>query len=108
MAYLRYYYGGTGIVRKGLDLYQETGQLAHAMLADVLRFAKGAGTVPPPEVMNEICVSAIKVYREGVFAKGFDEFSGEVELEMQRQAALAEGLARAWTLIRLPYVLENF
>lgn len=107
-AYLTYYYGGTGIVRKGLDIYMETGSLTHAMLNGVLLFAKATGSVPGDAEMDEICSGAIGEYKKSILEKGFDEFSGELELEMTRQAALAEGLTRAWTLIRLPYFLENY
>jgi hypothetical protein len=107
-AYYTYYYNGTGIVRKGLDLYQETGSLTHAILRGVMLYAKTVGTVPPADVMDEICGDSIKAYRELIQERGFNELSGELELEMARQQALAEGLARAWTATRLPYYLENF
>jgi hypothetical protein len=107
-AWLEFYYGGKGIVPKKLDLYQATGSLTHAILQTVMTHAKIKGVVPDPESMNGYCASAIKDYREAVLKSGFNEFSGEIELEMQRQAALAEGLARAWTLMRLPQILEDY
>lgn len=107
-AYLTYYYGGTGIVRKGLDLYQETGSLTHEILRGVMSVAKTSSALPDPGTMDVICSDAIHEYRESIKDRGFTEFSGELELEMTRQCALAEGLARAWTLRRLPYYLENF
>lgn len=107
-AYLTYYYGGTGIVRKGLDLYQETGSLTHEILREIMAVAKAIKAVPNDTTMDVICNDAVAAYRKSITERGFTEFSGELELEMQRQCALAEGLARAWTLRRLPYYLENF
>jgi hypothetical protein len=107
-AYLTYYYGGKGMVRKGFDLYQATGSLTHAMLEQIMRLAKETGGMPFASIMNAICNKAVAEYRKSILEAGFSEFSGEVELEMQRQAALAEGLARVWTRVRLPYILDNY
>jgi hypothetical protein len=107
-AYLTYYYGGKGIVPKRLDLYQATGSLTHAMLEDVMKSTKTLSEIPNSQVMAVICDKAVAVYRESVEAAGLTEVSGELELEMQRQAALAEGLVRGWVMVRLPRILEEY
>ncbi len=106
--FLEYYYGGTGIVPRKLDLYQATGSLTHEMLRNVMQFAHEFGKLPAPETVNGACYHAIQDYRKSVEESGLTEVSGELELEMQRQAALAEGLARAWTMRRLPRILEEY
>lgn len=106
--YLQYYYGGTGIVRKGLDLYQSTGSLTHAILEQVMLYAKENQNVPHSSIMNVFCNKAVSEYRNSVKEAGFDGVSGAVELEMDRQSALAEGLARVWTMKRLPDILEQY
>jgi len=105
--FLQYYYNGKGIVLKKLDLYQSTGSLCHAILEMVMQQAKQLGTVPPVEVVNTICKVEKGEYRKSVEKAGLTE-TGSLELEMARQSALAEGLARVWTLYRLPAILEEY
>lgn len=107
-AYLEYYYGGKGIVRGGLDIYQATGTLTHEILHRVMVFAKDVHRAPDKDQLRNICTEAKEQYRVEVLARGFDEVSGELELEMARQMALAEGLAMVWTLKRLPLLLEEY
>lgn len=107
-AYNTYYYNGTGIVKKGLDLHQETGSLTHEMLKRVLMWVKEHNALPTLEVLNAICAHARADYEQAINAAGFNEYSGQVELEIQRQGALAEGLCRAWVLIRLPRIMEDY
>lgn len=107
MAYLEYYYGGKGIVPKKLDIYQATGSLTHLMLSNAMKRAKEVGVVSR-EDMDAICEDAIRDYRKEVEAAGLTEVTGELELEIQRQCALAEGLARVWTKYRLPQILEDY
>ena len=107
-AYLEYYYGGKGIVPKKLDIYQATGSLTHTILQSVMQIAKVSGALPDPTIMDAICVKAVSDYRVQVEEVGLTEVSGELELEMQRQTALAEGLARVWTKYRLPQILEDY
>jgi hypothetical protein len=95
-------------VKKGLNLEQATGQLTHDILNEVMTEAKINKNPPDPHTMQHICDEAVAAYKKEVEEKGFDEVSGEVELEMTRQSLLAEGLARAWTKVRLPYVLEHY
>lgn len=107
-AYLTYYYGGKGIVPAGLDLYQETGSLTHAILEKVMLYAKEFDAVPSPNTVTGFVNEAVATYTEAVQERGFDQFSGELELEMQRQIALAEGLARVWTIHKLPKLLQDY
>lgn len=107
-AYLEYYYGGTGIVPKKLDLFQATGTLTHNILRMVMEYAKQSGQVPGVDSLNMFCNLEIQEYRKSVEESGLTEVSGDLELEMQRQCALAEGLARAWTMQRLPKILEDY
>jgi hypothetical protein len=101
--YLKFYYGGTGIERVGLNLEQATGGLAASMLEMALtRVMKGK------EIGEEIYELAIEEYKDEVNARGFGDLAGSVELEMERQSALAEGLVRAWLKVRLPRMLEDY
>lgn len=106
--YLQYYYGGTGIVRAGLDMAQSTGTLTHGILERVMKYAMEKDDVPGKGEVNAFCTEAKKEYKEEIESRGFDEFSGDLILEMNRQSALAEGLARVWTIVRLPKVLEQY
>ena len=108
MAFLEYYYGGKGIVPKKLDIYQATGSLTHLILSEVMKVAKTIGAIPNTTSMDQTCNTAIEEYRKSVEEAGLTEVTGELELEIQRQCALAEGLARVWTKYRLPQILEDY
>jgi len=106
--YMQYQYGGKGLVPVKLDIGQSTGTLSHEILSEVLKYAKEHKIPPPGGFVDEVCAKAVKSYREMVERRGLSEVSGTLELEIQRQSALAEGLARVWTLYRLPYILDEF
>jgi hypothetical protein len=97
--FYNYYFAGSGIEKRGLNLEAETGILAHNILALVLK----------NELLDDAITLCKSEYFEKVRARGFDFPLDEdkLEFEMFRQAALAEALVRAWCKVRLPYYLEN-
>lgn len=107
-AYLEYYEGGTGFVRKGVNLEQATGGMIHRMMEGVLKIAAAEERAPLPEELDAIIEAARVEYGKEIEEKGFDRLDGSVELEIRKQQGLAEGLCRAWTKVRLPYFLQNF
>ncbi|MFA5352633.1 MAG: PD-(D/E)XK nuclease family protein [Thermodesulfovibrionales bacterium] len=110
-AYLTYYLNGTGVVPRGENIYQSTGSLAHAILERVMKDAFETSAVPTVERMNMFCSEEVNAAKAKVLEAGYaysGSVSAAVEVEFDRQAALAEGLARAWVKVRLPFILEEF
>jgi hypothetical protein len=90
-----------GVVPLRLNAPQATGTLAHSMVEGVLRYVmhNGVGTLP----LNNILASCVREWIAEVEAKGF-----EAPANIMLQAALAEGMVRAWVARRLPFIVEFY
>jgi hypothetical protein len=91
-----------GVVPRRLNVAQAVGSLTHGMLEGVLRYVKANGLDGSLPVDN-ILAATVKMWVAEVEAKGFD-----APANIMLQAALAEGMARAWIVRRLPTICEFY
>jgi hypothetical protein len=109
LCWLRYYADGTGYESVKLDVARSTGSLLHSIITTLLQFVRATDRLPDSSQIDKAVVDALAEYKAEANQRGLDlEQQGDMVFELQRQAHLAEGLARAWVRVRLPQIHEQY
>lgn len=107
--WLRYHEQGTGLQPKRLSLGLSKGSCVHSILQTVLTFVRDERRIPPPDTLRSFihahADSFVQLAKERMF-EGVEDT--DTVRESERQAALIEGMVRAWVKIRLPYLIDNY
>jgi hypothetical protein len=109
LCWLRYYADGRGYESRKINVAQSTGTLLHSIIGSILAEIRASDTIPGDGFIDQAVQTAIMNYRQTALQRGLDiSQEGSLEFELQRQAALAEGLARAWVRVRLPGLVARY
>ncbi len=107
--YKTYHEQGTGIVPTKLNLGLSRGILTHNILRGLLSYCVEHDKQPPAEHIRKTINENVAAFRKEALDRGFDLLNDQyLQLEVDRQACLIEGMIRAWASIRLPFILASF
>ena len=107
--YLGYDFRGIGLRPKAESLPLATGTAIHKPITDALAILKETGELPNREQFRILVAAAIKTYRAGVAARGFDDVAqADVGYVAGEQGALIEGLCWAGYRVLLPWIEQEF
>lgn len=109
--FLTYHFMGTGVVPKGNAIHLLAGGLAHGILEDVLQVVAERDTIPDAVFVRERIKNRRDEFIEQLAGSAVERpvlASGQDQWEAYREAALIEGLVRAWLKYRLPTILNEY
>jgi len=107
--WLRYHEQGTGLQPKRLSLGLSKGTCVHAILQTVLAYVRDEHKVPPSDVLRSFINAHTDAFVQSAKERMFEGVEdNDTPREAQRQAALVEGMVRAWVKVRLPFIVANY
>jgi len=107
--WLRYHEQGTGLQPKRLSLGLSKGSCVHAIQQTVLTFVRDEHRIPPPDSLRNFINAHTDAFVQAAKERMFEGVEdNDTEREALRQAALIEGMIRAWVKIRLPFIVANY